>query len=91
MFYQVIEYSIASIGVLIALLEDLFLQKCGPQGGSSKPTEPPPGYGPDQSGSILLFFQLFSQGRQHQPEAVLQLSPEHDTQCSYPDLTAGYG
>jgi len=32
----------------------------------------------------------FSQGRQHQPEAVLQLSHNHDTQCSYPDLTAGY-
>ena len=28
-----------------------------------------------------FFLQLFSQGRQHQPEAVLQLSPEHDTQC----------
>jgi len=25
---------------------------------------------------------LFSQGKQHQPEAVLQLSPEHKTQCT---------
>jgi len=31
--------------------------------------------------SYIFFGILFSQGMQHQPEPILQLSPDHDTQC----------